>query len=105
LVDGLRSTGWDVLRVVDVFGERSVDETIFAFAAEQGRVLVSTDRDCLVIARRWLEAGRTFRLLFWQQRRDQRAPVAPFLKAFGALADNEQAFAGGVEYLIMGGRA
>jgi Domain of unknown function (DUF5615) len=51
LIEGLKARGWNVLRVVDVFGERSVDPEVFAHAAERGLVLASTDRDCLVIAR------------------------------------------------------
>jgi hypothetical protein len=29
LIDALRRGGWDVVRVIDVFGERSVDESVF----------------------------------------------------------------------------
>lgn len=87
------------MRTVDIFGERSVDDTVFAYAAEHGRVLVSNDEDCLVIARQWLEASRAFRLVYWPQHKHQRIPVTPFLLAFDELAARMDAFAASIEYL------
>ncbi len=99
LVEGLKRRGWDLLRTVDVFGEKSIDEPMMLWATEQGRVIVSTDRDCLAIARQWLAQGRTCRLVYWEQFRYQRVGVAPFLAAFDELAAKEKAFAACVEYL------
>ena len=64
LIEGLKVRGWDVALIIDVFGQRSVDERVFTHAAEQGRVLLTTDIDCLVIASRWLDEGRPFRLIY-----------------------------------------
>jgi hypothetical protein len=86
---------------VDVLGQRSVDEVVFLHAAEAGRVLVSTDTDCLTIARQWLETDRAFRLIYWHQGRHQRGPVAPFIDAFEALTQKGEAFAAGIEYLTL----
>jgi hypothetical protein len=94
LIEGLRARGWDVLRVVDAMGVRSVDETV-----EHCRVLVSTDSDCLVIARRWIEGQHRFRLIYWQQGRHQRVPFGSFIDAFEALTTRDDAFATGIEYL------
>ena len=99
LIAGLRSRGWDVLRAFDVFGQGQVDDTIFAFAAEHNRVLVSTDPDCLAIAVKWLDQGRAFRLIFWQQGKYEHAPVGALLAAFEALTTSETAFAACIEYL------
>jgi len=99
LIEGLRARGWDLVRTVDVFGERSVDETIFAFAAEHGRVLASTDRDCLAIAGRWIQEGKPFRLIYWHPGRHQRGPIGPLIDAFEALAAKPTAFACAIEYL------
>lgn len=99
VVEGLRQRGWDLASVHEVFGQRSVDETIFAHAAEQGRVLVSTDKDCLRIARRWAEAIRPFRMVYWDQFEHQRVHVPHFLAAFEALAERPDAFAAWLEYL------
>jgi hypothetical protein len=99
IVDGLRSSGWNLVRVVDVFGEKSVDETVMAWANEQGRVIVSTDTDCLAIGHRWTRDGRLLRLIFWPQFQYQRTPVGSFLAAFDALAAKDNAFVACIEYL------
>lgn len=83
----------------EVFGEKSVDAILFAHAAELGRVLVTTDEDCLVIGRRWLDKARPFRVVFWRQGPHQRVRVEPFLAAFEELAERENAFVAGIEYL------
>lgn len=103
LIEGLKVRGWDVALIIDVFGQRSVDERVFTHAAEQGRVLLTTDIDCLVIASRWLDEGRPFRLIYWHQGRHQRVPIGRFLDAFDALAAKEDAFAACVEYLKVEG--
>jgi hypothetical protein len=99
LIEGLKANGWDVILTIDVFGQRSVDEPVFEYAAQHARVLVSTDVDCLIIAARWIEQGRRFRLIFWDQRSHQHVRVGPFLLALERLAANENAFAASVEYL------
>ena len=43
LIKTLRDRGWDVVRAVDVFGQRTDDQILFEYAAEKGRVLVTTD--------------------------------------------------------------
>ncbi len=102
-IEGLKSRGWEVVLTINVFGQRSVDEKVFAHAADHGRVLVTTDTDCLVLARRWLDEGRSFRMVYWHQGRHQHVPVARFLEAFEALATREDAFAACVEYLKIDG--
>lgn len=102
LIEGLRSAGWDVVTVQEIFGQRSVDEIVFAYAADHGRVLVTTDRDFLEISRHWLERLRPFRMVFWQQGAHQKTRVSFFLAAFSALAGRENAFAAGIEYLRIG---
>lgn len=99
IVEGLRQRGWDVASTYEVFGQRSVDDTIFAYAAERSLVLVSTDKDCLRIAKRWAEQLRPFRMVYWDQFEHQRVYVARFLAAFEALAENPEAFAAWLEYL------
>jgi predicted nuclease of predicted toxin-antitoxin system len=99
LIEGLKRSGWDVVLTNDVYGERSVDDWVFTYAAEHDRVLVSTDEDHLIIGRRWLDQGRSFRLVFWQQGRHQHVRVADLLGGFEALAAKENAFASCIEYL------
>ena len=99
LIEGLKARGWNVLRVVDVFGERSVDPEVFTYAAERGLVLASTDRDCVVIARQWIEEARSFRLIYWNQAQYQRVAVGILLEAFERLANKADSFAACIEYL------
>ena len=99
LIEALQQRGWDVVRTIDVFGERSVDERIFTYAMEDDRALVTTDKDHLAIGRRWLEQARSFRLIFWHQSRQRRVFVADLAEAFDALATKEDAFASCIEYL------
>lgn len=99
LVEALHSSGWDVAKVIDAFGQRSVDNLIFAYAVEHGRVLVTTDTDCLSIAKRWLEEGRSFRLVYWHQGRHQRVPPAQLVRALEMLSAKGDAFASCIEYL------
>ena len=99
LVAGLRDKGWDVVRAIDVFGERSVDEALLIWAVDHGRVLVTTDADCLAIAHRWLREMRSFQMIFWPQQAQQHARVGSFLKAFAELAEKEDHFAAFVVHL------
>jgi predicted nuclease of predicted toxin-antitoxin system len=103
LVTALKAHRWDVLLTIDVLGQRSVDDTLFEYAAQHGRVLLSTDIDCLIIADRWIEQGRPFRLVFWDQGRHQRVRVGPFLQALEALAAKDNAFTASIEYLAVEG--
>src|SRR5262249_3015732 len=99
LIQGLRDKGWDVVRTIDVFGERSVDEPILIWAVEQGRALVTTDTDCLEIGHRWLQELRSFRMIFWPQQPYQHVRVGTFLQAFAELAQREDPFAACVVHL------
>ncbi len=99
LIEGLIRAGWDVVRVIEVFGQHSIDARLFEHAVGQGRVLVSTDTDCLVIASHWLTELRPFRLVYWHQGSHQHTAVARFLEAFEDLAENPDAFAACIEYL------
>jgi predicted nuclease of predicted toxin-antitoxin system len=99
IIQGLRNRGWDIQHAVEEFGEKTKDTTIFEYAAKQGRVFVSTDHDILRIARQWLQEGRAFRLIWWEQIETQRILVSVVLDAFDALAAAANAFAYPIEYL------
>jgi len=96
---GLKAHGWDVVLTIDIFGEESDDDIIFDWAVDQDRVLATSDTDCLAIAHRWLQEGRSFRLVYWHQGRHQHVPAGRFLEAFEELAQKENAFAACIEYL------
>ena len=100
IVLGLLSRGWDVLRAIDVFAERTDDEVLFAYAAEHGRVFVTSDEPAQEIPKRWLSAGRPFRgMVCWPQRHHQRMTDGDFIAAFEELARDPLAFAFPIRYI------
>lgn len=56
----LRRRGIDVLTAFDDGSSRIDDEQLLARAASLGRILVSQDRDLLVITARWQQEHREF---------------------------------------------
>jgi predicted nuclease of predicted toxin-antitoxin system len=93
LVEGLKRAGWDVLRAMDVYPERTKDPIHFEEAARRNRVLVSHDVDQLKIGHTWIERGRPFKgLLTWPQVRYREWSESQILAAFEALAAEENPF-------------
>ena len=99
VIEGLRKRGWDVMHATEEFGEKTRDAPLFEYAAQTGRVLVSTDDDMLAEAKTWLEQGRAFRLIWWEQKKTQRVRTSIVLDAFDAVAANPNAFAYPIEFL------
>jgi hypothetical protein len=93
VVKALQTTGWDVLRGIDAYRERTADEVHFGRAAKEGRVLVSNDRDMKTIAVAWFAEGRSFPGLVWWPR-SHYAVMSPgdFVEAFEELARQDDAF-------------
>jgi hypothetical protein len=61
IVDGLRARGWDIVRAIDVSPEGTEDDVLFEYAAQEGRVFVSSDEPAQEIPKQWLREGRAFR--------------------------------------------
>ena len=57
LVRALRDQGWDIVRAIDLYPEKTEDEVLFARAAADDRVFVTNDRPAEAIAIRWLREG------------------------------------------------
>jgi hypothetical protein len=94
LIKGLRDRGWDVVRAIDVFGQRTDDEILFKYAADEGRVLVTTDAPLEAIAIRWLREWRLFPgLVLWAQEHQRVMSEGDFLWDFDELADRPDALA------------
>ncbi len=60
-VRALQRRGWEIVLAIEVFGEMTDDEKLFAHAAAEDRVFVTEDRAIKAIAERWLREGRPFR--------------------------------------------
>ncbi len=99
LVETLRRAGWDVIRAVDLFGEKTDDAELFAWAAQNGRVFVTTDDGVEAIAERWLREWKPFRMVRWKQRRQRNVSPGAFVEAFEALREKPNPFAYSIEYL------
>lgn len=94
VVKALQSTGWDVLRGIDAYPEKTPDEIHFVRAAKEQRVLVSNDLDMKMLAEKWFLEGRSYTGLVWWPR-SHYAVMAPgdFVAAFEDLAAKDGPFA------------
>ena len=94
LIHALRANGWDVLRAIEAFPEKTADPIHFERAARLGRVLVSNDEYQLLLAIQWLASGRGFAgLVTWPQAHYSRASVGDFVRAFERLAAQDDPLA------------
>jgi hypothetical protein len=82
-----------VVRAIEAFPERTPDPVHFERAVELGRVLVTNDEGQRQRARDWFHEGRFFPGLIWWPQVDYlgKSP-GDFLRAFEALADQDQPF-------------
>ena len=99
LIEGLRRCGWDVVRAIDVFRENEDDRVLMAWAAEQGRVFVTNDKGIHRIAKEWVEAGRTFRMIFWKQLHNRRMSTGDFIRRLEDLAREDEPFPYAIRYI------
>lgn len=77
VITGLIARGWNVVRTIEVFAEGT------EHAAQDDRVMVSTDLDMLAIAEAWLRDSRPFRgLVRWEQELQKRVRAGHFIDAF-----------------------
>lgn len=93
LVAALTQRGWDVVRAVDLFPERTPDPVVFARAAEERRVFVSNDGPIERLALAWLAEARPFRMVFWPQEDYRRWTIGELAEAFEDLAVEDDPFA------------
>jgi Domain of unknown function (DUF5615) len=95
LINALEKAGWDVLRAIDAFPERTPDLTHFERAVALGRVLVSNDEDQEVTADQWYRDGRPFPgVVAWRQKVYAQMTYGEILEWFEELARRESPFAG-----------
>jgi len=93
LLQALALRRWDVLRAVDIFGQRTDDHVLFARAAKEGRVFVSNDEPAEAIGIQWLSEGRPFRgVVCWKQEHQRRMSIGDLVAAFEELAAKDDPF-------------
>ncbi len=93
LVDGLLQRGWDVQRAIDVFPERTDDDDLFRYAAEQGRVFVTNDDRIRATGEEWLADEQSFEgLILWKLEHHRRFSEGWFIDKFEELAEEDEPF-------------
>jgi hypothetical protein len=93
VVKALRDAGWDVVRAIEVFPERTKDPVHFERAAALGRVLVTNDEGQRQWGADWYAEGRAFPgVIWWPQTDYGRLTPGDFLRAFEELAQQDDPF-------------
>jgi len=94
IIDGLVRRHWDVQRAVDLFPEGIKDDILFAYAASNRRVFVTSDEAIQGTGENWLREGRPFTgLIFWPQRHIRRMSDGDIIRKIEKLADQDEPFA------------
>jgi predicted nuclease of predicted toxin-antitoxin system len=99
IIRGLRQRGWDVQHAREEFGQKTKDTPLLEYATSLNRVMVSTDKHHLQLAEQWVEEGRSFRLIWWEQMRSQRILLPIVLDAFDEIAADETPFSYPIRFL------
>ena len=100
LVRALRDQGWDIVRAINLYPEKTEDEVLFARAAADDRVFVANDRPAEAIAIRWLREGRRFRgMVAWSVETYERRSIGSLALEFDALAKEQDPFAYPIRHL------
>jgi len=99
LVRALLQRGWQVKRSVDIFAEDEDDDVIFEHAAKENLVFVTNDEDVLAAGKRWLENNRSFRMVYWEKRLQDRVSIGSLLEKFEKIAEEENPFLYPIRFL------
>ncbi len=93
LIKALTKAGWDIVRAIDTFPERTPDLVHFERAVALGRVLVTHDEDHAVTADQWYRSGRRFPgLIAWPQKVYDQMTYGEIVEAFEKLAAKDNPF-------------
>ncbi len=91
---------WDVVRAVDVFGQENDDEVLFAHAASEGRIFLTSDEGIHATAHGWLKEGRTsFRMIFYRMELHREMTDGEIVDAIEEILHKPDAFAYPIEYV------
>jgi hypothetical protein len=100
VVKALIAAGWDVVRAIDLYPEKTDDHVHFERAVRDGRVLVANDRDMKAIAEKSLKDGRAFPgMVWWERKKYARMTEGDIVRFFEALAAQDDAFAYPIVFL------
>lgn len=93
-----REAGWDVVRVVDVLGQKTDDPEVLAYCAAHGRVWITSDERAKGHVTRWIGSGKTLPGVIIVPQRHRLSPgrLVGFLER---LASEEAPFASVIRFL------
>lgn len=95
VIKALRHDGWDLVRAIEAFPERTPDLSHFERAASLNRALVTNDTDQIVIAEQWLAEGRPFvGVIWWPQVQYDVMSPGDCVRRFEEYAAMDDPFAG-----------
>jgi hypothetical protein len=96
----LLKEGFIAQRVIDVPGRGTPDAEVFAHAAREGLVWVTSDERAQRYPREYLEQGRAFvGMLVWTQENRYRMRPGHFLQQLEALEREDDPFAYGLRHI------
>lgn len=96
----LHKEGFFVQRVIDVLGRGTLDDQVFAYAAREGLVWVTSDERAQKYPREYLEQGRAFvGMLVWTQENRYRMRPGHFLHQLEAFEREDDPFAYGLRHI------
>ena len=100
VIELLRKEGWEVQRIIDAPGKATLDDKVFAYAAENGFLWVTSDERAQRYPRQYLKEGRSFvGMLVWTQPSRYRMRPGDFLRQLEALEAEENPFAYGLRHI------
>jgi len=92
-VKAAKDSGWEVVRVVDVLGQRTPDEDVMAYCAEHGYVWVTSDERAQGKVIHWINSGKTLPgVIVVAQRHRRRITPGRFLRFLESLAAEDEPF-------------
>ena len=100
-IKAARQAGWDVVRVVDVLGQKTGDPEVLAYCAANGCVWITSDERAKGHVTRWLDSGRTLPGVIIVPQRHRLSP-GRLVGLLERLATERAPFAGVIRFLTRG---
>lgn len=97
-IQAARDGGWDIVRVVDVLGQKTDDPTVLAYCAEHGCVWITSDEHAKGHVTAWLSSGKTLPGVIIVPQRHRLTP-GRLMRFLEDLAAEPAPFAGVVRFV------
>jgi len=99
-IELLTREGWETQRVREVLGQGTLDDDIFAYAAEKGLLWVTSDERAQKWPRKYLKEGRPFvGMLVWTQQNRYGMRPGEFMRQLEALELEPEPFRYGLRHI------